>query len=496
MGEAFPEFKSAFLQDLHWRGLISQITDAEGLDAHLHEAEQTGQAASRRAYIGFDPTADSLTIGNLVPIMLLAFFQRAGHTPVVLAGGGTGLIGDPSGKSAERELRTKEQVAANVAAQQRIFSRVLNFSGSLPNHATIVNNLDWLGELRYIDALRDIGKHFSVNMMIQKDSVKERLNNREQGISYTEFSYMILQAFDFAHLHKACGVTLQMGATDQWGNIVAGGDLISRATTVEVASALAAKHTLLSGQPSGSDSRSPHQHEQLARYFRWAGTERAHGRSIAFGLTTPLLTKADGTKYGKTESGTIWLTARQGDSDTSPARTSPYALYQFLLNIPDDDVERFLKTFTFLKREEVAAVMLQQNESPATRVAQRTLARNLVDMLHGEPDRLAAEKAAAALFSGDVADLPPGLLQEVFASAPTSTHPRAQLDGEGLSLIDLLAQTLCKSKSDARQALAENSIAVNGTKAGATDRLTAASLLHGTILLRRGKKNWHVTRWA
>ena len=458
MPDALPQFKSAFLQELHWRGLISQITDAQGLDDHLHAAEHAGKAADIRAYVGFDPTADSLTIGNLVPIMLLAFFQRAGHTPIVLAGGGTGLIGDPSGKSAERELRTKEQVAANVEAQKRIFSRVLAFDPAKPNAATIVNNLDWLGELRYIDALRDIGKHFSVNMMIQKDSVRERLHNRDQGISYTEFSYMILQAYDFAHLHRARGVTVQMGASDQWGNIVAGTDLIRR----------------LSCRGEASDGTPPD----------------------AFGLTTPLLTKSDGTKYGKTESGTIWLTARQSDADASPARTSPYALYQFLLNIPDDDVERFLKTFTLLSQPQLAAVMLQQRENPATRVAQRTLARSLVDMLHGEPERLAAEKAAAALFSGDVADLPPALLAEVFSAAPSSRHALALLDGDGLALVDLLALTVCKSKTEARQALTDNSIAVNGTKAALADRLTRAHLLHGTILLRRGKKNWHVTRWA
>ena len=464
MPEALPQFKSAFLQDLHWRGLISQITDAQGLDEHLLEAEQTRKAADIRAYIGFDPTADSLTIGNLVPIMLLAFFQRAGHTPIVLAGGGTGLIGDPSGKSAERELRTKEQVAANVEAQKRIFSRVLAFDPANHNPASIVNNLDWLGELRYIDALRDIGKHFSVNMMIQKDSVRERLHNRDQGISYTEFSYMILQAYDFARLHKHLGVSLQMGASDQWGNIVAGADLIRRL-----------------------DARSP---------GLQTGAMDAPPAPNAFGLTTPLLTKADGTKYGKTESGTIWLTARQSDADTSPARTSPYALYQFLLNIPDDDVERFLKTFTFLSQSELAALMVQQRENPATRIAQRTLARSLVDMLHGEPERLAAEKAAAALFSGDVADLPPALLAEVFAAAPSSQHALSLLDGDGLPLVDLLAQTVCKSKTEARQALTDNSIAVNGTKAALADRLTRAHLLHGTILLRRGKKNWHVTRWC
>ncbi len=439
-----------FVSELTWRGLIHQCTDEAGLRDHL----STG---ARRAYIGFDPTADSLTIGNLVPIMLLAFFQRAGHAPIVLAGGGTGLIGDPSGKSAERELRSAEQVAANVESQKRIFARVLDFSEGVANRAKIVNNLDWLGKISYLDALRDIGKHFSVNQMIQKDSVRERLNNREQGISYTEFSYMILQAYDFQHLHQHAGVTLQMGASDQWGNIVAGTDLIRR----------------VSGRVEPAAGDAPVE----------------SGSPLVFGLTTPLLTKADGTKYGKTESGTIWLTAD---------RTSPYALYQFLFNIPDDDVERFLKTFTFQSQEQVAAVMVQHAADPGPRLAQRTLARAVVDMLHGETERLRAEKASAALFSGDVADLPGPLLDEVFSAAPASQHPLASLEGEGAPLVDVLAQTsLAQSKSQARQSLQEGSVSVNGVKAGVSDRLTTKHLLHGSvILLRRGKKNWHVTRWA
>jgi tyrosyl-tRNA synthetase len=288
--------------------------------------------------------------------------------------------------------------------------------------------------------------------MIQKDSVKERLNNREQGISYTEFSYMILQSYDFLHLFQKQQVTIQMGASDQWGNIVAGADLVRR---------LHPQHSELSTQ-----------------------------HSVAFGLTTPLLTKSDGTKYGKTESGTIWLTAGEG-------RTSPYAFYQFLLNIPDEDVERFLKTFTFLTQDQISALMLQQKDAPGARPAQRRLAQDVTRMLHGETELLHAEKAAAALFSGDIADLPQQLLEEAFAAAPSSAHPRAQLEGEGLPLLDLVASTLCKSKSEARQSLTEGAISVNGVKAALTDRITAARLLHGSvILLRRGKKTWHVTRWA
>src|SRR5262245_18461421 len=272
-----------FLAELAWRRLIAQCTNEPGLREHL-------AAGTRRAYIGFDPTADSLTVGNLVPITLLAHFQRAGHVPVVVAGGGTGLIGDPSGKSAERMLQTREQVAANVESQKKIYERVLDFSPAAKNRAVLVNNIDWLAPLGYLDALRDIGKHFSVNMMIQKESVRERLHARDQGISYTEFSYMILQAYDFLHLFEKQGVALQMGGSDQWGNIVAGLDLIRR-----VRAGQSGQGTADGGHPE---------------------------RDAAFGLTTPLITKSDGGKFGKSEEGSVWLTAD---------RTSPYAFYQFWL---------------------------------------------------------------------------------------------------------------------------------------------------------------------
>ncbi|HAP74689.1 MAG TPA: tyrosine--tRNA ligase, partial [Acidimicrobiaceae bacterium] len=348
------------------------------------------------------------------------------------------MIGDPGGRSEERNLLDDDTLRHNVECIKAQLSRLLDFDPG-PYQATLVNNADWTQPVTMLEFLRDVGKHFTVNQMIAKDSVRSRIES-EHGISYTEFSYMLLQANDFRHLYETHGVELQAGASDQWGNIVAGADLIRRL-----------------------DARSP---------GLQTGAMDAPPAPNAFGLTTPLLTKADGTKYGKTESGTIWLTARQSDADTSPARTSPYALYQFLLNIPDDDVERFLKTFTFLSQSELAALMVQQRENPATRIAQRTLARSLVDMLHGEPERLAAEKAAAALFSGDVADLPPALLAEVFAAAPSSQHALSLLDGDGLPLVDLLAQTVCKSKTEARQALTDNSIAVNGTKAALADRLT------------------------
>ncbi|MBX3407711.1 MAG: tyrosine--tRNA ligase [Phycisphaeraceae bacterium] len=433
-----------FLSDLRRRGLLQQCTDEPALAEHLRTADPA--RGGRRGYVGFDPTADSLTIGNLVGIIQLARLQRAGHTPVVIMGGGTGFIGDPSGKSAERMLMTPETIAANVQSIRGIFERVIDFSPSATNRGQMLDNYDWLGRLSYIHVLRDVGKHFSVNMMIQKESVKERLHNRDQGISYTEFSYMILQAYDYLHLFEKHGVTLQMGGSDQFGNIVCGMDLIRR------------------GRAEG-DSHQP------------------------FGLTWPLVTKADGGKFGKTESGAVWLSAH---------RTSPYAFYQFWLNAADADVIRFLKVFTFLTVEEIDALEAAHAADPGKREAQRALARHMTELLHGPTEREHAEAAARALFTGDIAHLPLATLEEALASAPSSEHPRSQLEGTGVALIDVLAQTtLAKSRSEARTLLSQNSISVNGHKAAADARLTTATLLHGKIIaLRRGNKAWHITRWV
>jgi tyrosyl-tRNA synthetase len=431
--------KSSFLADMRRRGQIHQITHPAELDAHLN-------GGIRRAYAGFDPTADSLTIGNLVTTMALARFQRAGHKPVAVMGGGTGLIGDPSGKSAERQLNTREAVAANVKSIEKIFDRLLDFSGKPETKAEMVNNIDWLDKISYLDALRDIGKHFSVNMMIQKDSVRERLHNRDQGISYTEFSYMILQSYDFLHLYRAMGVTLQMGGSDQFGNIVGGCDLIRRC--------------------AGSESAAPE----------------------SFGLTWPLVTKADGGKFGKTESGAIWLSAH---------RTSPYAYYQFWLNAADADVVRFLKTFTFLSYDEINALEHKVQTEPGAREAQRALARAATEIIHGKTETQAAENAAKALFSGDIASLPKQLLEDVLASAPSSTLAKSRLSGEGVAVLDLLVETQAvASKREAKEFLTNGSISINGTKATPDQKITASSLLHGSIVaIRRGKKNWYVTRW-
>lgn len=434
------------IAELKWRGLFHQCTDEAGLHAHLSNPS----GAMRRGYVGYDPTADSLTIGNLVTIMLLRHLQNAGHQPVVVSGGGTGLIGDPSGKSSERTLNTEETVRANVEGQRRIFGKLLDFSPSTKNHALITNNIDWLSKISFLEALRDIGKHFSVNTMIQRDSVRDRLQNREQGISYTEFSYILLQSYDFAHLHKNMGVTLQMGGSDQWGNIVGGTDLIRRYAI--------------------ADGREQTDH-------------------LSFGLTAPLVTKSDGGKFGKTESGAIWLTAD---------RTSPYAYYQFWLNTTDADVSRFLRIFTLLPKDEIERIEADHAKDPGQRIAQRTLAREATELLHGKAEMDHAENAAKALFSGDIASLPERLLEEVLSSAPSSTHNKTHLDGEGISLIDLLVETgLAKSKRESREFLTNGSVSVNGRTVSVEDRANATHLLHGKLIaLRRGKKTWHVTRWA
>jgi tyrosyl-tRNA synthetase len=418
--------ENAFLDDLSWRGLLHQASPA--VSEHL-------SSGSRRAYVGFDATADSLTIGNLCTVMLLVHLQAAGHQPVVLLGGGTSLIGDPSGKSSERPLLDVETIGANVAAIGQSLANLL------PD-ATVLNNLDWLGELRYLEVLRDIGKHFSVNEMIRRDSVRDRLENREQGISYTEFSYMLLQAYDFDHMYQHHGVTVQMGGSDQFGNIVSGADLIRR---------------------------------------RHAGQ--------AFAITCPLLMKADGEKFGKSHSGAVWLSAH---------RTSPYTFHQFWLNADDADVERFLKIFTLLSRPVIEDILSEHRSEPSKRVAQRALADSVTDLVHGAAARQRAEEAGRALFSGEVGNLDRDTIAEVFAEVPNSGHSAELLDGDGVDLVDLLVSTaLAPSRRQAREWLDAGSISVNGVKVGPEKRLAASDLIHGdTALLRRGKKQWHLTRWS
>ena len=432
-----------FLDELKWRGLLHQTTGGDELQKHL-------VSGSRIAYCGFDPTKDALTIGNYMPIKILRHWQLAGHKPIVLMGGGTGLIGDPSGKDAERQLLSKEQVAKNIEGQLRCFSKVLDFEGE--HAAIIVNNADWLCELGFLDVLRDVGKYFSVNTMIQKDSVKDRLNNREQGISYTEFSYMILQAYDFLHLRRKMDCTIQIAGSYQYGNIVAGIDLIRRDMT---------------GSPEDQ--------------FRGAG------------ITNPLVTASDGSKIGKTEKGAIWLTED---------RTSPYAFHQYWLNIPDEDAGKFLRWFTFLDQPTIEAIEKEHAESPHQRATQKALADAMTEIFHGSENVERCNDAAKALFGGDIKSLDETMLSEVFAEVPAGEFAKSSLGTEAASLVELLPQTeLCKSKREAREFLQNGSVAINGKKvAGDTAIacvLTSDDLLHGsTILLRRGKKAWFASRWV
>ncbi len=422
-----------FLAELEWRGLLHQTT-SENLRQRL-------LGKPHAAYVGFDPTASSLTVGNYVPMVLLAHWQRAGHRPIVLTGGGTGLIGDPSGKSAERQLLTRDEVRANVASQRKIFERVLDLSPS--SGAAMVDNADWLEKLGYIEVLRDVGKHFSVNQMIVRDSVASRLHEREQGISYTEFSYMILQAYDFLHLYRAHGCTVQMGGADQWGNIVSGIDLIRRCE-----------------------------------------------RGDAFGITNPLVTKSDGGKFGKTEKGAIWLTAD---------RTSPYRFHQYWLNTADADVSRFLKWFTFLGREEIESLERSAVERPQERSAQRALADHLTTIFHGETECVRATGTGRALFTGDIRSLDRGQLGDVAADLAGGEVQATELGS--LSVVDAAVRAgLAASKREARDFAAQGSLAINGEKVGAERTLAGEDILAtpvgGVVLLRRGKKHWGVLRLA
>jgi tyrosyl-tRNA synthetase len=459
-----------FLSDMKARGLVHQSTPEVAFTKHL----STGV---RKAYVGFDPTADSLTIGNAVGILVLARWQRCGHIPVAVMGGGTGLIGDPSGKSAERQLNTKERVAANVAKIRTIFDRVLDFAPALSNRAVMLDNADWLGAISYLDALRDIGKYFSVNQMIQKESVRERLHNREQGISYTEFSYMVLQAYDFAHLYRAQGVSVQMGGSDQWGNIVSGTDLLNAPR----GAMLRELGELNAARKEGPSAELDQRIDALEARIAGEPEHEAHA------LTWPLVTKADGTKFGKTESGAVWLTAE---------RTSPYAFFQFWLNSADADALRFLRTFTLLSMEEIAAIEAAHAPDPGKREAQRALARHVTTLFHGASEADAAEKAGRALFSGDFVSLPEALLRQVIAEIPSSSHEKGGLSA-GVPLLDLLVSAgVTKSRGEAKDALAQGSVQVNGVKAAPDRVLRSDDLLHGSvIIIKRGKK-WHVAQWA
>ncbi len=421
---------SGFIADLTWRGLLHQTT-SELLPDHL-------ATPGRLAYCGFDPTSDSLTIGNLLPIIVLARWQQAGHRPLVLMGGATGLIGDPSGKSSERQLIDADRVRHNISRQRPIFARILDFTGH--NAACIVDNADWLLRLGFIEVLRDVGKHFSVNQMVARDSVASRLTQREQGISYTEFSYMILQAYDFLHLYRTAGCTVQLGGADQWGNICSGIDLVRRI--------------------AGGD---------------------------AFGVTNQLVTKSDGTKIGKSESGAIYLNAD---------RTSPYRFHQYWLNSTDEDALKFLRWFTFLSQPRVEEIAAEQIRDPAGRSAQKALADEMTTMVHGESESRRATECASALFRGDIRSLDERSAADVAGELPSCSLQAASVATDAKSVLDLLIETgLAASKREAREFLESGAVQVNGERAAIETTLSRDSFLHGKFaFIRRGKRNWAVAQ--
>ncbi len=422
-------------EDLQWRGLIADCTDAPELTKRLAAGPIT-------LYCGFDPSADSLHVGNLVPLLALARFQRFGHHAIALAGGATGLIGDPSGKAVERQLLTHETLQANIACLKGQLRRLLDFD-SKTNPARLVDNADWTAPVSYLDFLRDIGKHFSVNQMVAKESVRARMEDREVGISYTEFSYMLLQAFDFYHLRKEFACELQIGGSDQWGNITAGIDLIRK---------------------------------KLGAY--------------AFGLTQPLITNADGSKFGKTVAGAVWL---------DPKKTSVYRFYQFWINADDRDVIRYLKYFTFLPHEEIEALEQKHAKAPGAREAHRALAKAFTDLIHGESATQDAIRASQILFGGELAGVPESTFNDVVGEVPTKQVEHRQLDGSGLPLVELLVHAgLCPSKGQARKDIEGGGIYLNNVReANAQRGVSANDLLFGKhVLLRKGKKNYVVVTAA
>ncbi|PGY09973.1 tyrosine--tRNA ligase [Bacillus sp. AFS031507] len=414
------------LQDLAWRGIIYQQTDAEGLKDTLGKEQIS-------LYCGVDPTADSMHIGHLLPFLTLRRFQQHGHRPIVLVGGATGLIGDPSGKSEERKLLTLETVQDNVAGIKKQLESIFEFEGE--NGAIMVNNYDWAGSMDVVTFLRDIGKHIGVNYMLAKDTIASRL---ETGISFTEFTYTILQAMDFLHLYEHHNCKLQIGGSDQWGNITSGLELIRKV------------------QPEGSK---------------------------AYGLTIPLVTKADGTKFGKTESGAVWL---------DPEKTTPYEFYQFWINTADADVVKYLKIFTFLSHEEIEQLEKAVQEEPHLRKAQKVLAEELTRLIHGEDSLQQAIKISEALFSGDVRSLSGAEIEQGFKDVPAYTSQNEE------NLVDLLvAAKISPSKRQAREDISNGAVTVNGEKI--TDNayiLVESDRIEGKFtIIRRGKKKYTLIKY-
>ena len=423
------------VQELRWRGLLQQMTD-DALETKLQQQSFT-------LYAGFDPTADSLAAHHMIPLLNLARFQRAGHKPIAVVGGGTGFIGDPSGKTEERQLLTAEQLERNVAGQRMQMERFLDFTPGNAQ-ATVLNNADWLCNMNLITYLRDVGKHFTVNVMLEKDSVKRRLEDRAQGISYTEFSYMLLQAYDFYHLFKHHGCRLQIGGSDQFGNITAGCELIRR---------------------------------------RRPETE-AHDTWSAYGLTTTLITDSSGEKIGKTTKGALWL---------DPNKTSPYDFYQYWINVSDADAVKYVRYFTDVNEPDAQAAEAAHAKDPGQRLLQKKLARFMTELVHGITEREKAEKKAGDLFK-PLTELD----EEGLLAAVASTLARARLEGEGLPIVELLAEApkLWASKGEAKKSIQGNGANLNDVRVtDLTKKVTTADLLHGKYLvLRKGKRDIHVVR--
>lgn len=419
--------------DLAWRGLVYQTTAEQGLGGWL-------QGGMRTVYSGFDPTADSLHVGSLLPLLTLRRFQRAGHRPIALVGGATGMIGDPSGKSAERVLLDADQLERNVAGIRGQVEQLLELDGAA-NAGIVVNNHSWISRFSYIDFLRDVGKNFPVNVMLARDSVKNRLES-DAGLSYTEFSYMLLQAFDFVHLRRQYGCELQIGGSDQWGNITAGIDLARRMDGVQV-----------------------------------------------FGLTCPLLVKSDGSKMGKTESGTVWL---------APERTSPYQFYQYWINVADDDAGKCLRFLTEFSKDEIEQLDRARQESPGQRDSQKQLAAHLTRLIHGEQGLERALHATRVFFGAEISAASDAELGQIFADVPSANLPAARLEDGSLNLSEALRLAgLVNSNGEAKRAADEGSIYLNNVRCDDVARVIGRADLASetTIVLRRGKKKYALLRF-
>jgi tyrosyl-tRNA synthetase len=427
---------SNFIEVLRWRGMIHDVMP--GAEDHLMEQ-------MRSAYVGFDPTADSLHIGNLVPIMLLAHYQQCGHKPFALVGGATGMIGDPSGKSTERNFLDEKTLRHNQEAIKQQLAHFLDFDNGEKNAAVLVNNYDWMKDFSFLDFIRDVGKHITVNYMMAKDSVKNRISSESaDGMSFTEFTYQLVQGYDFLHLFKAHDCTIQMGGSDQWGNITTGTELIRRV-----------------------------------------------GNGKGFAITCPLITKSDGSKFGKSEGGNVWLDAK---------RTSPYKFYQYWLNSSDEDAEKYIKIFTFLEEQEIKSLVETHTEQPHLRQLQKRLAQEITTMVHSQADFENAEKASTILYSksfkADIQTLDETTFLDVFEGVPTAEVSKSLLEA-GLDMIAALsAETnFLASNGEARRALKENSISVNKEKVGEDYKISSADLINDTyVIINRGKRSTFIVR--